>query len=92
MAAVALLPPEVCTAPIGIVLTYEPIAAAVTLTEIVQDPTGMVLPDAREMADEPLAAVTTPPHVVEMAGVAATTTPAGKVSVKIAVSVMAAAS
>ena len=61
------------------------------MTEIVQDPAGSVLPDAREMLDPPLAAVTTPPHVVAMAGAAATSRPAGKVSAKIAVSAMAAA-
>ena len=46
VAGVGLLPPLVCSAPVGMVLTYAPGTVLVTLTMMVQPPTGMDAPKA----------------------------------------------
>ena len=54
-----------------------------TFTEMLHAPTGR-LPLEKLIRPEPAVAVTVPPHVLVTPGVAATTSPAGKVSVKFA--------
>jgi hypothetical protein len=68
------------TGPVVLLLTPE--VVPVTLTAIVQEPLAAIEPPAREIEPEPAVAVTVPPHApVKPFGVA-TTSPAGKVSVK----------
>ena len=90
LADAALLPLEVTNAPTGIVLRYEPAAAAVTLTLTLQLPLAGIERPAGKVTDEPPASATgapTPPQVVAALGAAAITTPAGKLSVSAVVSV-----
>ncbi len=87
VAAAALLPLEVCSALAAIVLVYTPPTAEVTSTLTVQLPVGIERVAGNVMVPVPAAATTAPApaHVVEAFGVAATTTPAGSVSVNAAV-------
>jgi hypothetical protein len=87
-AGLTLLPLLVCNAPAGMLLTAVPPVVLVTGTLTVQvpgAPAGMAAPLARLMLLPPAVAVTVPlAQVVLAAGVAATVTPAGKVSKKLA--------
>lgn len=87
-AGLVLLPLLVCKAPAGMLFTAVPPVVLVTGTVIVQVPgvpAGMVAPLARLMLLPPAVAVTMPlVQVVDAAGLAATVTPAGKVSRKLA--------
>src|ERR1019366_7379416 len=89
-AAAALLPLPVTKAPAGSVLMYEPPRAAVTSTVSVQLPlAGIERPAGKVTVEFPATATGTPaPVQVEAAfGVAAITTPLGKVSTSEAVRV-----
>lgn len=59
-----------------------PVVVAVTLTEIAQEADAARVPPDRLMLPDAATAVTVPPQVFVTEGVAATTTPAGRVSVK----------
>jgi hypothetical protein len=88
-AGLTLLPLLVCSAPAGMLLTAMPPVLLVTGTLIVQVPgvpAGMLAPLARLMLLPPAVAVTPvpPEQVVLAAGLAATVTPDGKVSRKLA--------
>src|SRR5436190_7938710 len=89
LAAAALVPALVVSAPAGMVFRYVPCVAAVTLTWNVQKllagtvpPVSVTLPAAPE--------ITPPVHVVLVAGVPARTTPPGNVSVTLATVIAAA--
>ena len=86
VAAAALLPLEVCSALAAIVLAYTPPRDAVTSTLSVQLPVGIERVAGKVTVEPPAAAATAPApeHVVEAFGVAAITTPLGKVSVNAA--------
>lgn len=91
-AAAALLPLLVCKALAGSVLRKIPVPGAVTFTLIVQVPAVMpvpagIAPPVKVTVVPPGVAVTTPPQVETALGVAAITTPGGKVSVSGAVKV-----
>jgi hypothetical protein len=62
----------------GISFKYEPAAALVTLTLTVQVPLAASVPPEKLKLAAPAVADTVPPHVVEVAGVLATTTPEGR--------------
>ena len=53
----------------------------VTLTETAQEPLAAIVPPVRLTVDDPAAALTVPPQVLLRLGVAATTSPAGRLSV-----------
>src|SRR5687768_6236406 len=94
-AGAALVPVVVTKAPAGKTLMYEPSTAAVTSTLTVQLPVaGIVRPAGKVTVEAPATATgaPTPPQVVLTLGVAAITTPLGKVSTRSAVRVEAAAS
>ena len=78
--AVFPVPPSVdVTLPVVLVLT--PFVVPDTLTDTVQLAPAASVPAVRLTDDEPPTAVGVPPHVLAKPGVAATTSPAGKVSV-----------
>ena len=67
-----LLPKSVTSEPAGILLVCTPEVLPVTVTLIVQPPTGIVLPLASVMVPAPASAVmapTPPPHVLATPGV-----------------------
>lgn len=75
------LPSNVVTAPIAMVLTYEPATAAVTGTVIKQVEFAAKVPPVKLTVPPPGVAVSVPPQALPVAP-AATVTPAGRVSVK----------
>ena len=81
-----MLPAVVVRLPTGIVLTYVPTAAALTTKEKVQPPAGTRLPALKVAVLAPMVAVTVLPADRQLPcndGVAATTIPAGKLSVNV---------
>jgi hypothetical protein len=89
-AGAALLPLSVWSAPDASELMKFPAPAAVTCTLTVQEPFGME-PPVRVNAEPPGVAVTVPPHVSMTFGVAAITTPVGRLSTRGAVKAAAVA-
>ena len=81
-----LLPALVAKSPMAMVLILAPAVALVTLTIMVQPPTGITLPLARLMLTAPAVAVT--PIQVPVLPAVLTVMPVGKVSVKTALKVM----
>ena len=77
-----LPPPTVVRSVVWIVFVYEPATADVTETVIVQPPDGIVEPLAHVTVPDPAPAVTTPAHVPPTFGTGATTTFAGRLSLK----------
>src|SRR5215471_2051742 len=62
-------------------LFLTPVVVPVTFTETAQEPLAAIVPAERLTLDDPAAAVAVPPHVLLRLGVAATTRPAGRLSV-----------
>jgi hypothetical protein len=63
-------------------LFFTPVVVPVTFTVTTQETPLAAVPPARLTLDEPAIAVAVPPQVLLSAGVAATTKPAGRASVK----------
>ena len=87
LAARALFPATVCSAPIGMLLVEPPTAELVTFTMTVQPPEGMAVPLPMVKLPAPVVAVT-PAQLPAFPGVLMVI-PAGKVSVKALLNVMA---
>ena len=87
--SVEVPPATVCSAPGVIKLVYVPTTLDTTLTTTVQPTAGVTAPSAYVTVLLPAVALFVPGHEPLRAGVAAIVTPAGKLSVNLAVSVVA---
>lgn len=82
MLALEVLPVPPLVALTVTLLIFTPAVVPVTFTDTVQLPLPAIVPAERLTALDPAAAVAVPPHVLLKFGVAATTKPAGRLSVK----------